>query len=54
MAAEILSVPEEHLLEVIAIIRTGLKHTKKITPEVEKQLKKWCNEEEDYMISEGD
>jgi hypothetical protein len=50
MASEILAVPEEHLLEVIAIIRAGLTALRSIvTPEVREQLAKWCDEEEEYM-----
>lgn len=46
MASEVLAVPEAHLLEVIGIIRTGLKNTKEVTPAVKKQLTQWCDEEE--------
>jgi mannose/cellobiose epimerase-like protein (N-acyl-D-glucosamine 2-epimerase family) len=46
---EALYVPEEHLREVIEIIRTGLKAKKKVSREVKKQLTKWCNEEEEYL-----
>ena len=52
MASEILAVPEENLLEFIKIVRTGLKHTKKVTPEVRIALTEWCNEEEAYMKGE--
>lgn len=48
MASEILRVPEEHLLEVIEVIRAGLKVTK-VDPEVTAHLTKWCDEEEEYM-----
>jgi hypothetical protein len=52
MATEILSVPEDHLLEVIKVIRAGLKATKddkNITPETRQQLTKWCRDEEKYI-----
>ena len=50
MASELLHVPEEHLLEVIKIIRSGVAAQKAdITPEVKQQLTKWCNEEEAYI-----
>jgi hypothetical protein len=37
------------LLEVIEIIRLGLKYKKKVSKDVEYNLEKWCNEEEEYM-----
>lgn len=50
MASEILSVPEEHLEDVIHVIRRGLALTKKsIHKDVLKQLTKWCDEEEEYL-----
>lgn len=53
MASETLSVPEEHLREVIDIIRAGLearrKARRKVSREVREQLEKWCNEEEGYL-----
>jgi hypothetical protein len=49
MASEILVVPEEHLLEVVEIIRLGLKNHEKTSREVKRNLKKWCDEEETYM-----
>jgi hypothetical protein len=52
MASEVLAVPEDNLLEVIAIIRAGLKATKKVTPDVRYNLKKWCDEEEAYMTQD--
>lgn len=48
MASEILSVPEEHLLEVIAVIRAGLAN-KACIPEVRERLAEWCDEEEAYI-----
>jgi len=49
MANEILLIPEESILEVIEIIRIGLQHTC-VTEETEKQLLKWCEEEENYLL----
>lgn len=49
MSTEILAVPEDHLEEVIEIIRTGLKWKTIITPEVRENLEKWCKEEEEYL-----
>jgi hypothetical protein len=50
MASETLSVPEEHLEDVIYVIRRGLLSTKKaIHKDVLKQLTKWCDEEEEYL-----
>lgn len=48
MASEILSVPEEYLIEVIKVIRAGLKKVR-ISKETSIQLKKWCKEEEEYL-----
>lgn len=52
MASEILPIPEEHLREVIAIIRAGLATRKRVTKEVREQLEKWCEEEIEYMDGE--
>ena len=41
-------VPEEHVLEVIAVIRAGLTHFP-AGWEVEAALTKWCDEEEEHM-----
>jgi len=49
LATEILSVPEEHLQEVIDIIRAGLHKKKDVTPEVFERLIEWCDEEEQYL-----
>lgn len=50
MASEVLAVPEEHLEDVIYVIRRGLASTKKsIHKDVLKQLTKWCDEEEKYL-----
>lgn len=48
MASEVLAVPEEHLLEVIAVIREGL-NSVDVDAEVFEQLSEWCNQEENYM-----
>jgi hypothetical protein len=49
MASEVLTVPEDHLMEVIEIIRAGLRATPNATPEVKRQLTKWCKDEEKYI-----
>jgi hypothetical protein len=49
MASEVLAIPEEHLAEVIKIIRSGLAHKGHVTKEVRDQLKQWCDEEEEYL-----
>lgn len=50
MARETLHVPEEHLLEVVDIIRAGLRARRGGgTPEVHEQLEKWCDEGEEYL-----
>jgi hypothetical protein len=50
MASEVLAVPEEHLGDVIYVIRRGLMSTKKgIDKEVFEMLTKWCDEEEEYL-----
>ncbi len=46
MAKEILAIPEERLIEVIAVIRAGLEITE-TSDETREQLMKWCNEEEE-------
>jgi len=43
------TVPEDHLMEVIEIIRAGLRATPNATPEVKRQLTKWCKDEEKYI-----
>jgi hypothetical protein len=49
MAKEVLYVPEEHLQEVIDVIREGLKAKKQVRPDVRQALLKWCREEEEYL-----
>ena len=46
---EILAVPEEYLEIVIRVIRNGLANTKDVSKEVEENLNRWCNEEEEYL-----
>ena len=45
MASEKLVVPEENLLEVVAVIEAGLRGTTeiRISVETKEQLRKWCN-----------
>jgi hypothetical protein len=49
MAIEVLHVPEQHLMEVIGILRVGLAHTPGVSPEVREALTTWCDDEERYM-----
>ena len=49
MAKEILAVPEEHLKEVIQVIRAGITTTPNLSEEVAEQLQKWCNDEARYI-----
>jgi hypothetical protein len=49
MASEALYVPEEYLADVIRVIRAGLKAERRLPREVRQQLKKWCDEEEEYL-----
>jgi hypothetical protein len=49
MAGEQLYVPEEFLLEVCTIVRSGIEHVKNITPEVKTRLLERCEEEEKYI-----
>lgn len=52
MATEVLYVAEEHLLEVIKVIRAGLKATGKdraITASTRMSLANWCDVEEAYI-----
>jgi hypothetical protein len=53
MAKETLSVPEEYLLDVIAVIRAGLKEVD-VPAEVYRNLSLWCDEEEDYITGGDD
>lgn len=55
MASGILAVPKEHLLDVIWIIRKGIKQAEDdcvyhlIAPEVITQLTKWCDNQENLL-----
>jgi hypothetical protein len=53
MSKEVLYVPEDHLLEVIQVIRAGLK-TEQVSPETREQLTRWCDEEEQYISGSGE
>jgi hypothetical protein len=44
-----LHVPEEHLAEVVEIIRKGLKAKKKVSRKVKKHLTHWCQDMEFYI-----
>lgn len=47
--SEPLYIPEEHLEEVIKIIKTGLKHSDHVSRSVRVNLEHWIREEEDYL-----
>lgn len=49
MASEVLAVPEEHLGDVIKVIRRGLDASPEVAPEVREQLTKWADEEAEYI-----
>lgn len=51
MATEILAVPEDNLVEVIAVIRSGLL-TVQVSPDTREALTRWCDEEEAYIKGE--
>ena len=50
MAVEILSVPEEHLREVIQVIRAGLQQVA-VDMDTRSALEEWCDAEESYLES---
>lgn len=54
MASEILAVPEEHLAEVIAVIRAGLASGVKVSAATRVQLIEWCHEEASYLKTMDD
>jgi len=58
VAKEVLAVPEEHLADVIKVIRSGLDvvgfDKGEVHPEVVEQLTKWCDEEEAYLKQLGE
>jgi hypothetical protein len=50
VAKETLHIPEEHLEDVIHVIRRGLQFTEKgIDKDVFEALTQWCNDEEEYL-----
>jgi len=50
MAKETLHIPEEHLEDVIYVIRRGLQSTRKgIDKDVFESLTQWCDDEEEYL-----
>lgn len=54
MSSETLSVPEEHLADVIKIIRAGIRAEAHQIPEVVRlELTDWCDEEERYLKESG-
>lgn len=54
MASEILAVPEEDLLSVIAVIREGLNGAD-VPEHVAERLTEWCDSEEAYITdTEGE
>ena len=50
MASEVLAIPEEHVLEVVAVIREGLCAIS-VDDEVYERLTEWCDREENYMLN---
>lgn len=53
MATELLRVPEEHLWDVIGIIRAGLAHLPHpIHPDIREALEDWCDDEENYLLED--
>jgi len=49
MGTEILTIPEEHIEDVVNVIRTGLWHFGPENEEVTEQLHKWCDEQIEYL-----
>jgi hypothetical protein len=51
MAAEVLSIPEESLAQVIEIIRAGCDHFEDVADfeETVERLREWCDAEEEYL-----
>ena len=51
MTKEILAIPEQHLQEVIDIIRAGIFSigVLAVSQEVKDALFQWCDEEEEYL-----
>lgn len=46
---EALYIPEEHLEEVVGLIRFALKKSNNVSRSVKTNLNAWCNEQEDYL-----
>ena len=53
MATEVLAVPEEHIADVIAVIRAGLS-LQEVPEPVKTALNTWCDEHEAYLKVDGD
>ena len=54
MASEILSVPEERILEVVKVLRSGISTCQdSVSEDTLIHLMKWCNDMEEYM-QQGD
>lgn len=54
MKKQILKIEEDDLLDVVSIIRMGIEVVRKnktLSEDLLTKLEKWCNDEEDYMIS---
>jgi hypothetical protein len=49
MSAEVLSIPEERLDEVIKVIVYGLAHVDDISEETREALNQWCADEREYL-----
>ena len=47
--SEALYIPEEHLEEVVALIRFALKKHDHVSRSVRTNLSQWCNEQEEYL-----
>jgi len=55
VASEKLVVPEENILEVVAVIEAGIANVKRpVSKETRDQLKKWCREMTEYMEAVAD
>jgi len=55
MGLEYLAIPESKISEVIRVIRTGLasEACESISSETRKNLRKWCNDQEEYQKRES-
>ena len=54
MAKEILAIPEQHLADVVLIIRRGLEIERSIHPDCREALEEWCEGEEAYLRRIGE